>query len=124
MRWFDPTRPVRRARDGGPCYHLSFRSGSHSAGVSARAAHAYITRSEPYDASELDPAIYTESDHMPSWSDTDGAAYWDAADLYERANARLYVSADFALPRDLPLDEQIELAHAFAQELTADEQLP
>jgi MobA/MobL family protein len=50
--------------------------------------------------------------------------YWDAADLFERANGRLYVSADFALPRDLDRDEQVALAHAFAQELTADERLP
>jgi hypothetical protein len=29
--------------------------------------------------------------------------------LYERANGRLYVSADFALPRDLDSDDQIAL---------------
>lgn len=50
--------------------------------------------------------------------------YWDAADLFERANGRLYLAADFALPRDLDPDDQIELAHAFAQELAADQQLP
>jgi len=61
---------------------------------------------------------------MPAWADADPADYWDAADLYDRANARLYVSADFALPRDLDADDQVELVHAFAQELTADEQLP
>ena len=50
--------------------------------------------------------------------------YWDAADLFERANGRLYLSADFALPRDLEPEAQIALAHAFAQELTADQRLP
>ena len=50
--------------------------------------------------------------------------YWDAADLFERANGRLYVSADFALPRDLDPEEQIALAHEFAEELTEEEQLP
>ena len=54
----------------------------------------------------------------------DPAAYWDAADLYERANGRLYVSADFALPRELSVEDQIELARAFAHELTDDEHLP
>lgn len=34
------------------------------------------------------------------------------------------MAADFALPRDRDPDEQIELAHAFAQELTAELQLP
>ncbi len=50
--------------------------------------------------------------------------YWDAADLYERANGRLYVSADFALPRDLSAEDQIALAREFAQELTKDGSLP
>ena len=46
------------------------------------------------------------------------------ADLFERANGRLYLSADFALPRDLEPEDKIALAHAFAQELAADERLP
>ena len=61
---------------------------------------------------------------MPSWAADSPSEYWDAADLHERANGRLYVSADFALPRDLSLEVQISLAHDFAQELTADEALP
>jgi len=61
---------------------------------------------------------------MPSWAEDDASEYWDAADLYERANARLYVSADFALPRDLTLEDQVALAHEFAQQLTTDESLP
>jgi hypothetical protein len=35
----------------------------------------------------------------------DPAAYWDAADLYERENGRLHVSADFALPRELSVED-------------------
>jgi hypothetical protein len=61
---------------------------------------------------------------MPSWAAEQPREYWDAADLYERANGRLYVSADFALPRDLSREDQIVLAHAFAQELTKDGSLP
>jgi MobA/MobL family len=61
---------------------------------------------------------------MPDWVGDDAREYWDAADVYERANGRLYVSADFALPRDLDPDEQVALAHAFAQALTAEERLP
>ncbi len=61
---------------------------------------------------------------MPAWAKDDPHEYWDAADLFERANGRLYVAADFALPRDLDPDDQIELARTFAQELTSDEQLP
>lgn len=126
MEMFDPTRELRgggHARDGG-CYHLSFRSGSRGRGSCASAACDYITRADEYDDPDRDPAIYTESDHMPLWAQQDPHEYWDAADLFERANGRLYIAADFALPRDLDPDDQIELAHAFVQELTADRQLP
>jgi hypothetical protein len=61
---------------------------------------------------------------MPTWAEDHAAEYWDAADLYERANGRLYVSADFALPRELSSEDQIVLAHEFAQALTRDGSLP
>lgn len=127
MDIFDPNRELRgggHARQSGGCYHLSFRSGSRASGASASSAHAYITRADQYDDPDRDPAIYTESDHMPSWAQEEPSEYWDTADLFERANGRLYVAADFALPRDLNPNDQIELAHAFAQELTADDRLP
>jgi len=116
MEWFDGRPPVPRGGGGGAgsFYHLSFRSGSRAGGACAAAAHAYITRTEEYEGPERDDAVYTESDHMPSWVGDDAREYWDAADLFERANGRLYLSADFALPRDLPPDDQVSLAHAFA----------
>lgn len=112
------------ARAGRGSIHLSFRSGSRRGGASARGAFAYISRSEEYASPDRDQALYLESDHMPSWAEEDPRQYWDAADLYERANGRLYVSADFALPRDLALDAQIALAREFAHELTDKEHLP
>ena len=130
MDWLDRDPPIPRggrSRDAATSvsfYHLSFRSGSRGGGACAGAAHAYITRTEEYDDPERDSAVHTESDHMPSWAQDDPRDYWDAADLFERANGRLYLSADFALPRDLEPEDQIALAHAFAQELTADERLP
>jgi hypothetical protein len=127
MEWFerDPDVPAGgHAHSSGGCYHLSFRSGSRASGSCARAAHAYITRSDEYDDPDRDAAIYVESDHMPEWAEEDANEYWDAADVYERANGRLYVSADFALPRDLDPEDHVELAHAFAQELTEREHLP
>jgi hypothetical protein len=112
------------ARGGGGFYHLSFRSGSRVSGVSALAAYDYATRQEEYGGPDLDPAVYTESGNMPSWAEGDPAEYWEAADDFERANGRLYVAADFALPRDLSAEDQIELAREFARELTEKEQLP
>src|SRR5689334_25136262 len=127
MDWLDRNSPVPgggRASNGGRFYHLAFRAGSRGNGSCARAAHDYISREGEYAEGDRDPAIYTESDHMPSWAADNSREYWDAADLYERANGRLYVSADFALPRDLSSDDQIALAHEFAQELTKGESLP
>jgi hypothetical protein len=112
------------ANSGRGCFHLSFRSGSRAGGASARGAYAYITRTDEYGDSDRDAAIYTESDHMPSWAQDAPQDYWDAADENERANGRLYVSADFALPRDLDEDERIALARAFAHALTDAEHLP
>ena len=127
MPAFDQNRDVPaggHARASGGCYHLSFRSGSRGRGSCARAAHAYITRTDEYDGGDRDEAVYTESGHMPSWAEDDASVYWDSADLYERANGRLYLSADFALPVGLDGDDQSTLASAFAHELTDDEQLP
>lgn len=127
MGAFDGDREIPtggHARASGGCYHLSFRSGSRGRGSCARSAHAYITRIEEYDDPDRDEAVYTESDHMPSWAEDDASVYWDSADLYERANGRLYISADFALPLDLEADDQTALASAFAHELTDEEHLP
>jgi hypothetical protein len=105
-------------------YHLAFRSGSRAGGASAAAGYDYICREDPYDGPERDPVVHQESGHMPAWAQEDPHQFWDAADDYERANGRLYVSADFALPRDLEGDEQISLAREFAHELTDKERLP
>jgi hypothetical protein len=127
MEWLDKKSPEPgggHAANGGRFYHLSFRSGSRANGACARSSYEYVTREGPYADGDRDPAIYTESDHMPTWAEEDPLAYWDAADLYERANGRLYVNADFALPRDLSVEDQIALAREFAQELTKDGSLP
>jgi MobA/MobL family len=110
--------------ESGGSIHLSFRSGSRAGGASGKSAYDYISREGEYGGPDRDPATYTESDHMPSWAEDDPGDYWDAADLFERANGRLYVSADFALPRDLSDDDRIALAREFAHELTDKEQLP
>jgi MobA/MobL family len=110
----DPAPPGGgHARDGG-CYH----------GACAGSAHDYIARENQFDGPELDRAVHVESGHMPSWARGDAREYWDAADLYERANGRLYVGGDFALPRGFELQDQIDVAREFVESLTARENLP
>jgi hypothetical protein len=127
MRDFEPSSgpaPGDDARGGGAFYHVSFRSGSRAGGACARASHDYISRENEYADPDRDAAVYTESGHMPAWADEDARAYWDAADLYERANGRLYVGGDFALPRGLDSEDQIEVAREFVHALTDRENLP
>ena len=117
-------RPVFSGR--GALFHLSVRTGSRSKGQSARAAAAYIQREAEYgrDRETADELLYTASGHMPAWAAADPTSYWDAADLHERANGRLFKRVEFALPTALSAAEQRELAVGFAGHLTADEQLP
>ena len=117
-----------RKPSGGAIYHMKVRTASRSRGQSARAAAAYIERTEEYgrDPESAAELVYTESGHMPGWADADAGAvaYWDAADLYERSNGRLYKSVEIALPLALSAAEQRELAVQFAHSLTDAEQLP
>ena len=110
----------------GAIFHLNARTGSRSKGQSARAAAAYIQREAEYgrDRDQTDELVYAESDHMPSWAEAEPTAYWDAADLHERANGRLFKRVEVALPVALSVNEQRELAVGFAHSLTDDEQLP
>ena len=76
------------APDRGSIY-VRFLSGSRANGVCAASAYDYIAREGRFDGQERDPAVDVESGHMPSWAEDDPHEYWDAADLYERANGRL-----------------------------------
>ena len=89
-------------------------------------AAAYIQREAEYsrDRETADELLYTESGHMPAWAAADPTTYWDAADLHERANGRLFKRVEVALPTALTADEQRELAVGFARHLTDGEQLP
>lgn len=104
-------------------YHLHVKNGSRAGGQSARAHAQYVSRDGKYSR-ERDALVYAESGHMPAWTDERGLDYWDAADLYERANGQLYKEVEFALPVELSAEAQRELAVDFAHQLTDAEQLP
>jgi MobA/MobL family/RepB DNA-primase from phage plasmid len=103
-------------------YHLTVRTGSRTSGQSAKAKADYIQREGKYacDSSEV---LYAESGHMPEWA-ANGSQYWGAADLYERANGRLFKEIEFSLPIELTLKEQQVLVNDFVKHLTAFEVLP
>ena len=104
-------------------YDLTVSTGSHAGGHSAAAKDEYIEREGRYDEDRSE-VEHTESGHMPEWASDDAHTYWEAADLHERANGRLYREVVFALPNELDKGERRELAQEFAQSLTAKERLP
>jgi len=120
----DGARGGGRVPDGGSFFYVTFRSGSRATGACAVSAYHYIAREAEYARPELDRAVYVESGNMPSWAEEDPGEYWDAADLYERANGRLFVGGSFALPGGLALEDRIDLARALMKELTDREHLP
>ena len=122
-------RLPRRRRflpSGGAIFHLRAGNGSRGGGQSARAAAAYIQRDAEYsrDREAVNELVYTESGHMPAWAAAKPTTYWDAADLYERANGHLFKRVEVALPLALTEAEQRELAVGFAHHLTDGERLP
>ena len=83
-------------------------------GQSALAKSEYIEREGKYERQD-DELAHRESDNMPEWAEEDPRSYWEAADVHERANGRLFREVEFALPRELNEGDQIELAREFAR---------
>src|SRR5687767_11444038 len=104
-------------------YHLTPKTASRASGQSALAKAQYIQREDRY-ARVPDRVVYTTSGNLPGFAAGSASAYFEAADLYERANGRLFKEVEFALPVELEPDEQRELAVRFAGELLAGEALP
>ena len=102
--------------------HINAKVGSRSTGQSAAAKFAYICREGRYSEDRPDvenrELVYAESQMMPAWAEENPALYWQSADLYERANGRLFQQVEFALPRELSREAQIELAQMFALEIS------
>lgn len=93
------------------------------AGQSAKAKFDYISREGKYtrDPGEV---LFSESGNMPAWAADSPGSYWDAADLYERANGRLFKEVEFALPRELTLEQQIDTIRSFAEYVAGADNLP
>ncbi len=75
-------------------------------------AHAeYLTREGKHEhrAHELEASW---SGNMPAWA-PNGREFWEAADIYERANGRVYTEIVTALPRELSRPEREALVKEF-----------
>ena len=99
-------------------FHLTVKTGSRLGGQSACAKADYIEREGKYERQD-DELAHRESENMPEWAKEDPRSYWEAADLHERVNGRLFREVEFALPRELNEGKQVELAREFASKLTS-----
>jgi hypothetical protein len=97
-------------------YHLHARYISRGSG-SAQTKADYIAREGKYQ-SDKNELAYSESGHMPVWANENPKEYWKTADTYERANGRLCVHIEFALPTELSQEQQTELAKNFCQKIS------
>lgn len=104
-------------------YHCEINTGTRAGGKSAGAKADYIQREGKYQPAEKE-LLHKESGNMPEWAKDAPSKYWHAADTYERANGRLYKEVEFALPRELSLQQNRQLAQEFARNLTDKETLP
>ena len=105
-------------------YHMRVSVGSRSGSQSAAAKIAYIQRTGPYRRDRGEQVQHAASGNMPAWAEADPAAYWQAADMGERANGTLFREIEFALPIELGEPERAALAERFAGELADAHGLP
>jgi hypothetical protein len=107
-------------------YMLSIKHKAKGKGASATAHAQYIQREGKYAgeshaeylerggkhkgrAHELES---TWTDNLPEWANSP-KQFWETADIYERANGRVYTEVVVALPRELPKDEREKLVREF-----------
>ena len=96
-------------------YHLNCSYGSRQGGQSALAKLLYVLREGRYRRGR-DDLVLSACGNLPDWCDGDPRRLFAAADRYERANGRLFVEAEGALPVELDLEQQEELVWAFMAE--------
>ena len=99
-------------------FHMHGSHGSRQGGQSALAKLMYVLRQGKY-ALGRDDLEASDWRHLPEWCDGDPAPLFAAADLHERANARLWVELEGALPVELGLEHCIALTRAMADVVAA-----
>jgi len=106
-------------------YHLTAKTVSRGQSASAAIRSDYIERAGRYHNDETE-VLHKGHGHMPAWAEDCPRNYWEAADTYERANGRLFKQLEFALPKELSPEQQVELAASFCVDLarTKDGPLP
>ena len=103
-------------------YRLEAKTGSKAQGKSGRAKVDYLARAGKYSAGNEDECRLIHSANMPDWATAGptgrrAGSYWKAADEFERSNGQLFRELIVAIPVELNIDQQNQLALAFAVQI-------
>lgn len=93
-------------------FHMSIKNGKKG-----RAANhsAYIARQGKYGRNDKGEDLQLHQyGNLPDWANHQPAAFWSAADKFERSNGTTYVEYELALPRELSTEQRVELVQEFA----------
>lgn len=94
-------------------YHLTTKTVSKGKGQSSLAKAQYNMREGRY-AEQEDKLVYAESGNLPKFSRGDHQRFWRNADHHERSNGRTAREIEIAIPKELPMKEQVDLTKRFA----------
>ena len=83
---------------------------------SGAARFNYIKREGKYARDKAD-LVHSADHNMPDFAKTDARLFWEAADEYERSNARICLEFELNLPTELNLKQQIECVEKFINSL-------
>ena len=87
----------------------------------------YITRTAHYKNHKdnlHEKVEFVKSGNMPSFAEKRPDLFWEAAHIYERKNARTAASQVIALPKELSVQQRIELAEALIKQFTDEFNFP
>ena len=87
----------------------------------------YITRTAHYKNHKdnvHEKVEFVKSGNMPSFAENRPDIFWEAAHNYERKNARTAASQVIALPKELSVQQRIELAEALIKQFTHEFNFP
>lgn len=87
----------------------------------------YITRTAHYahhKDNQYETIEFIESGNLPEFAQNRPDQFWEAAQLYERSNARTATSLVIALPKELTPSQRIELTRAFIKNFTEEFHFP
>lgn len=102
-------------------FHLTVKRGSRSENRLSVAKHDYIMRLGRFSERHDGELAFADSGNMPGWAKDDPRKFWGKSDERERANGTLYHEIEFALPRELTLDQQIDAARNLARQICGTE---